>query len=174
LPDDTTLPETPEELAEESEGEDNDTEGGGETGSGGESETEDGSGIEEVQPQQPELIEAVASEIAAKGVPEAQAVEQTRQVLTAVDPTQLTEEQALTMVTPLFDRDLSDPAESGTESSTNVSETAVPQKPTEAERPPDGRNETQPEGEVETETEAENPSKEDDPTTNFREKFKQR
>ena len=174
LTDEITLPETPEELAEESEGEDDDTESGSETGSGEEGETEDGSGIEEVQPEQPELVKAVASEIAAKGVSEAQAVEQTRQVLTAVDPTQLTEEQALTMVTPLFDGDLPDPAESGTESTTNVSETAVPQKPTEAERPPDGRNETEPETEVETETEAENPSKEDDPTTDFREKFKQR
>src|SRR5699024_6320186 len=57
LPDDITLPETPQELAEEAGDE---SEGDGGEG-GEEDETDDGSEIERMQPEQPELIEAVAS-----------------------------------------------------------------------------------------------------------------
>src|SRR5699024_3907577 len=82
-----------------------------------ESEDEDASEVEDARLAETEFVEAVVSEIAARGVPKAQAAKRTRQVLTGVDPTQLTKERAITMVAPLFDADLSNSTTRAEESS---------------------------------------------------------
>jgi hypothetical protein len=152
LPDDITMPETPEKLAEEGDDEDESSDKDKDEAEA-EPEDEDVGEVEDAKPEENELIEAVASEIATRGVPKAQAAERTRQVLTGVDPTQLTKERAVTMVAPLFETDLSNPTKSAEEpSKMGESETAVPHEQSATENSSDAHDETESEPETKNES----------------------